>query len=241
MSVHTPEFTMTTINPTVTGATLPTVSQPAAAAPKPAQAQPAQPAQPQTLQVKPNIVDRFLTPGRSQDLANTQANQLDSIRKGIQSGSITEQEGAKLLEQQAQVSRATASATSDGVITSSEAASIRRLQSKAGGDVFQAAHNRDRGAPLDRATTKEQVAQLDKIAQGVRSGSLTGAEANTVLTDQADIAQTVADAQADGELDFIEKQTLGIRQDAASFEIGREKSDKEKAPHASRLSFPVAL
>ncbi|HVG59117.1 MAG TPA: hypothetical protein VNA24_11220, partial [Hyalangium sp.] len=212
------------------------VSQ-SAAAPKPAQAQPAQPQTPEVkpnLQVKPNIVDRFLTPHRSQDLANTQANQLDSIRKGIQNGSITEKEAAKLLGQQAQVSRATASATSDGVITASEAAKIRLLQSKAGADVFQAAHNRQRGAPIDRAVAKEQVAQLGSIAQGVRNGSLTGAEANTVLTDQADIAQTVADAQADGELDFIEKQTLGIRQDAASYEIGQEKRDTEKAPHASR-------
>jgi hypothetical protein len=237
MSFHTPEFTMTTINPTVTGAALPTVSQPSVAAPKPAQAQPALPQTPEVkpnLQVKPNIVDRFLTPQRSQDLANTQANQLDSIRKGIQSGNITQQEAAKLLEQQAHVSRATASATADGVITSAEAASIRRLQSKAGGDVFQAAHNRDRGAPIDRAFAKEQVAQLGNIAQGVRSGSLTGAEANTVLADQADIAQTTADAQADGELDFIEKQMLGIRQDAASEEIRLEKRDNEKAPHASR-------
>jgi hypothetical protein len=127
------------------------------------------------------------------------------------------------------------------VITASEAASIRRLQSKAGGDVFQAAHNRDRGAPLDRAVAKEQAAQLGRIAEGVRSGSLTAAEADTVLTDQSDIAQVAADAQADGEIDFIEKQNLSIRQDAASVEIRLEKRDAEKAPHASRLNFPVAL
>jgi hypothetical protein len=241
MSFHTPEYTMTTINPTVTGASLPTVSQPSPAEPKPAPAQPAQPAQPQTLQVKPNIVDRFQTPQRSQELANTQANQIDSIRKGIQSGSITEQEAAKLLAQQANVSRATASATADGVITASEAANIRRLQSRAGADVFQAAHNRDRAAPLDRAFAKEQAAQLGSIAQGVRNGSLTGAEANTVLTDQADIAQTAAGAQADGEVDFLEKQELDIRQSAASYEIGLEKRDNQKAPHASRLNFPVTF
>jgi hypothetical protein len=232
---------MTTINSSAPSAALPTVSQPSVAAPKPAVAQPAQPAQPQTPQVKPNIADRFLTPQRSQELANTQADQLDSIRKGIQNGSITETEAAKLLEQQGKVSRATASATADGVITAAEAASIRRLQSKAGGDVFQAAHNREHGAPLDRAVAKEQVSQLGRIAQGVRSGSLTGAEADTVITDQADIAQTAADAQADGELDFIEKQTLGIRQDAATVQIRLEKQDKEKAPHASRLNFPVEL
>lgn len=231
---------MTTINPTAAGVSLPTTSQPTVAQPKPL-AQPAQPAQPQPLQVKPNIVDRFQTPQRSQELATTQADQIDSIRKGIQNGSITQQEAGKLLDQQAQVSRATASASADGVITASEAANIRRLQRQAGTDVFQAAHNRDRGAPVDRAFAKEQSAQLNRIADGVRSGSLTGAEADTVLTDQADIARTASDAQADGEVDFIEKQMLDIRQSAASFEIGKEKRDGEKAPHASRLNFPVAL
>lgn len=233
---------MTTINPTAAGVSLPTTSQPTVAQPKPLP-QPLQPAlpQPQPLTVKPGIVDRFQTPHRSQELAHTQAKQLDSIRKGIKNGSITEQEAARLLGQQARVSRATASASADGVITASEAANIRRLQSKAGLDVFQASHNSDRAAPLDRAVAKEQAAQIGSIAQGLRSGSLTGAEANTLLTDQADIAQTVADAQADGEMDFIEQQTLDIRQGAASYEIGLEKRDAEKAPHASRLKFPVTL
>jgi hypothetical protein len=40
-------------------------------------------------------------------------------------------------------------------------------------------------------------------------------------------------------VDFIEQQVVNIRQDAASFEIGLEKRDGEKAPHAKRLNFPV--
>jgi hypothetical protein len=231
---------MTTINPTAAGISFPTTSQPVVAQPKPLP-QPAQPAQPQPLQVKPNFADRFQTPHRSQDLANTQASQIDSIRKGIQNGSITQQEAGRLLDQQAQVSRATASASADGVISASEAAGIRRLQRQASVDVFQATHNRERGTTLDRAVGKEQAAQLNSIAQGVRSGSLTGAEADTVLTDQADIARTVAEAQADGEMDFIDQQTLAIRQGAADYEIRAEKRDTEKAPHGSRLNFPVTL
>ncbi len=226
---------MTTINPAATGVALPLASQPTLAAPKPALPQPAQ------VTVKPNIVDRFQTPHRSQDLANTQAHQIDSIRQGIQNGSITAAEAGRLLDQQAQVSQATASASADGVITAREAAGIRRLQRQAGVDVFKATHNSDRGAPLDRAVTRGQSAQLDRIAQGVRSGSLTGTEADTLLKDQADISRTVGESQADGQLDFIEKQMLGIRQDAASHEIGLLKSNSDKAPHASRLNFPVAL
>ena len=40
-------------------------------------------------------------------------------------------------------------------------------------------------------------------------------------------------------MDFIEKQLVGIRQDAASVEISLDKRNSDKAPHASRLNFPV--
>jgi len=224
---------MTKINSIVAGGCFPTPNQPSLPSPTLPRPEPLPLPTP-----KPGGLDRFLTPARSQQLANTQGNQLDSIQKGLKSGSITEQEATKLLGQQAKIAEATASASADGVITAKEAATLRGLQTKAGLDTFLATHNRDRSAPGD-AVAKEQAAQLGRIAQGVRSGSLTGAEANTLLTDQADIAQTVADAKSDGEVDFIEEQMVNIRQDAASFEIGLEKRDGEKAPHAKRLNFPV--
>ncbi|KFE64665.1 hypothetical protein [Hyalangium minutum] len=189
---------------------------------------------------KPGTLDKFLTPVRSQQLANTQGSQLDTIQKGLKSGALTEKEASKLLSQQAKIAGTTARAGADGVITAKEAANIRRLQTQAGLDAFAATHNRARGTAGD-PTAKAQASQIGQIAQGVRNGSLTGAEANTLLTDQADIAQTVADAKADGEVDFIEEQMVNIRQDAASYEIGKEKLDGEKAPHAKRLNFPVVF
>ncbi|WP_224245818.1 hypothetical protein [Hyalangium gracile] len=189
--------------------------------------------------MKPGALDKFLTPVRSEKIASTQARQLDTIQKGIKSGAVTETEAAKLLAQQAKIAEATSKASADGVISAREALSIQLQQAKAGLDVFLASHNRTQASPRDPAVAKAQASQIGSIAQGIRNGSLTGAEANTVLADQADIAQTVADAQADGEVDFIEQQMVNIRQDAASFEIGLEKGDAEKAPHARRSSFPV--
>jgi hypothetical protein len=228
---------MTKINPSiVAGGSFPSpTTGPASTLPQPTQPKPEP-----LPSVKPGIVDRFLTPVRSQTLANTQARQLDSISAGVQNGSITEKEAAKLLGQQAKISEATANAGADGVITAREAADIRMMQAKAGLDTFLARVN-GQSAPAD-GVAKQQASQLSSIAQGVRSGSITGAEANTLLTDQADISQTSSDAKADGEVDFIEEQMLGIRQDAASFEIGLDKDNTEKAPHASkRLNFPVIL
>jgi tellurite resistance protein len=225
---------MTKINSIVAGGCFPTPS------PQPTLPSPTLP-RPEPLPLpfpKPGVLDKFLTPARSQQLANTQGRQLDSIQQGLKNGSLTEQEASKLLGQQAQIAEATARAGSDGVISAQEAANIRLMQLKAGLDTFLASHNSARGTPGD-AVAKEQAAQIGRIASGVRSGSLTGAEANTLLTDQADIAQTVADARSDGEVDFVEEQMVNIRQDAASFEIGLEKRDGEKAPHAKRLNFPV--
>lgn len=225
---------MTKINSIVAGGCFPTPSQPS----QPTLPSTTLPHLPLPLPPKPNVVDKFLTPVRSQQLANTQGSQLDSIEKGLKNGSLTEQEASKLLGQQAKISEATARAGADGVITAQEASNIRRLQSQAGFDTFLATHNKAHGTAGD-ATAKTQAAQIGRIADGVRSGSLTGAEANTLISDQADIAQTAGEAKADGEVDFIEEQLLNIRQDAASYEIGKEKRDGEKAPHAKRLNFPV--
>ena len=188
---------------------------------------------------KPVSLDKFLTPGRSEKLAGTQANQLETIQKGVKSGAVTEQEATKLLAEQAKIAAATSTASADGVITAQEAASIRLQQAKAGLDLFLASHNGAHAKPSDRAVTNKQATQIGQIAQGVRSGSLTGEEASNLLTGQSDIAQSAAEAQSDGEVDFIEKQTLNILQDAATFGISQEKHDTEKAPHAGRIHFPV--
>ncbi len=232
---------MTKITSSTAGITLPSVTtSPSLTKPTLPRPEPLPLPRPEPLPLpKPGSLDKFLTPVRSQKLADTQARQLDTLQKGVKSGAITEQEASKLLAEQAKVAEATSHAAADGVITAKEAAGIRRLQAKAGFDTFLASHNGAHSAPQDPAVAQQQAAQINSIAQGVRSGSLTGAEANTLLTDQADIAQTVADAQADGNVDFIEKQMVGIRQDAASFEISQDKTNSEKAPHAKRLNFPV--
>lgn len=226
---------MTKISSPVAGGTLPSqsASQPT---PKPEVLRP----EPRPLPPpRPGSLDKFLTPARSERIADTQAGQLDSIRKGVVNGSVTEKEAAKLLNQQAKIAEATSRATADGVLTAKEAADIRRLQTQASLSVFTASHNSAHAKPSDPAVAKAQAAQIGSIAQGVRSGSLTGAEANTLLKDQAEIATDVAAAQADGEVDFVEQQAVNIRQDAASFGISQEKRDGEKAPHAKRLHFPV--
>jgi tellurite resistance protein len=227
---------MTKINSTVAGGTLPSQSaSPSLPSPKPTLPRP----EPLPLPLPRPSLDKFLTSSRSEKVATTQAQQLDSIRKGVVNGSVTEKEASKLLGQQAQIAEATSSATADGVITAKEAASLRGLQAQAGLSVFAASHNATHATPSNPGIAKEQAAQIGRIAQGVRSGSLTGAEANTLLKDQSEIAQEVVSAQSDGELDFIEQQSVDIRQQAASFEIGKEKGDAEKAPHAKRLQFPV--
>jgi hypothetical protein len=228
---------MTSITSKPAGSTLPTLTT-SPSLPKPTLPHPEPLPLPLPLP-KPGSFDKFLTPARSEKIAGTQASQLETIQKGVKSGAVTEQEAAKLLTEQAKIAEATSRAGADGVITAKEAAGIKLLQAKAGLDVFLASHNGAHSAPADPAVAKAQASQIDRIAQGVRSGSLTGAEASTLLTDQADIATTVADAQSDGDVDFIEKQLVGIRQDAASFEIKKEKTDGEKAPHAKRLHFPV--
>jgi CRISPR/Cas system-associated endoribonuclease Cas2 len=173
---------------------------------------------------------------RSAQVANAQASQLEQIQRGVQDGTISPQEATKLLEQQAKIAETVKAAQADGFMSSSERAAISLQQLMAGLSVSKAAntaevdHLKARNQPLDRA----QADQIGSIAQGIRSGSLTGGESSALLTGQANISRSVADAQADGSVSFPEVLKIEGQQHSAGQAIQSEKGDLEKAAHARR-------
>lgn len=71
-----------------------------------------------------------------------------------------------------------------------------------------------------------QHRQVDRIEQGVASGSLTARETARLSAQQASIARQEARMRADGPgLTRHERRTLEQRQDAASRDIRRQKTD----------------
>jgi CRISPR/Cas system-associated endoribonuclease Cas2 len=173
---------------------------------------------------------------RSAEVANAQAGQLEQIQRGVQNGTISQQEATKLLEQQAKIAESIKAAQADGSISDSERANIRRQQMMAGFGVSQAANSYefDHLFSRDSNLSQRQAEQIGSIAQGIRSGSLTGGEASSLLTGQADIARSLDQAQADGHVNFGEMVNTYFKQESAGQKIDSEKGDLEKAAHARR-------
>ncbi|HEX8704142.1 MAG TPA: hypothetical protein VF815_35245 [Myxococcaceae bacterium] len=197
---------------------------------------------PSPFPTPPSIKDRLLTRDRSAALADRQADQLEDIQQGVRNGTVSQDEAEQLLKQQAKVSDATARATSDGVITQAEAAQIRRLQAQADNSIFEATTSREfRPSVQDPALTERQAQQIATIAEGVRNGTLTGAEARTLLREQVGIAQSIDRAQDGFGNDPWANIEVMLRQWMAGNNIQREKSDFQQAPHGRRINFPINI
>jgi CRISPR/Cas system-associated endoribonuclease Cas2 len=176
-----------------------------------------------------------MTQKRSAQMANTQGQQLDRIQQGVANGTVSEKEAAQLLDQQARIAKEIARSQSDGVVTSEEQAKIRMLQMGASLGIHQATSSRELSSfGRDRATTQAQAQQVGQIADGIRSGDLTGREASVLLRNQANLSRDMVNARADGKIDISERMSLSLNQWQAGRDIQRESSDFEKAPHARK-------
>ncbi|HEX8818357.1 MAG TPA: hypothetical protein VF794_00405 [Archangium sp.] len=182
----------------------------------------------------PGGLKELINQKRSAELSNSQANQLEQIKRGVENGTISPQEATRLLEQQAKIADTLKAAQADGFISAQERAAIKRQQFVAGFSVSKASNSFELGSLLsrDRAATQAQAAQIGSLAQGIRSGDLSSPEASSLLKEQANIARTMANAQSDGRVSISEKMHLSILQESAGRDIRIEKGDLEKAPHA---------
>lgn len=84
----------------------------------------------------------------------------------------------------------------------------------------------------DPRVNGHQVRQHERIAQGVKSGELTHAEAKDLRGDQKSIRQEEKAFKSDGKLTKDERQELHQDQSAASKEIYAEKHDAQERPKA---------
>jgi hypothetical protein len=176
---------------------------------------------------------------RSAAVANTQANQLEQIQRGVENGTISQDEAAGLLKQQAAIAETVKRAQADGFISRSERAAIQRQQFQAGFGIHEARSSFEFESLFqDQDVAHAQAQQIGSIAEGIRSGDLSSREASSLLRGQADIAREVAEAQDDFHMDPFEKLGTALRLAEAAYDIHREKRDFEKAPHG-RNRFPV--
>src|SRR4051812_39718033 len=111
------------------------------------------------------------------------AKQEQRIENGLQNGTITPREDAKLQRDEAKVDRLQARELRDGSLSASDKARLDAAQNHASRDIATATHNgvdaNPRSASSRRAQAQAQrnIKQQSRIAAGVKDGSLTRHEA----------------------------------------------------------------
>lgn len=85
----------------------------------------------------------------------------------------------------------------------------------------------------DPRVNRVEHSQHKRIAQGVKSGELTHAEAKDLRSDQKGIHQEEKTFKSDGKISKDERQELHQDQTAANKEIYQEKHDGQERPKAN--------
>jgi hypothetical protein len=141
-------------------------------------------------------------------------NQQQRIENGLQSGSITTRENAELQRDEAHVDHLQAKDLKNGPMTGAEKARLTAAQNKASRDITAAKTNGIHGNPLSassqraQADTQRTIDQQQRIANGVRSGSLTNREASSLERGQSHVDTREARAGANGHVSAGEQRRI---------------------------------
>jgi hypothetical protein len=155
-------------------------------------------------------------------------NQQDRIAQGVKSGQLTAGETKNLEGREANLNREIhADRTANGgKLTSAERQQINNQQNNLSKSIYADKHNAAAQNYKGQVGARQEN-QQDRIAQGIKSGSLSPAEAARAENRQQGINQQIhADRSANGgKLTAAERTQINKQQNAASRQIHREKHD----------------
>jgi hypothetical protein len=162
------------------------------------------------------------------------ANQQQRIEQGLQSGSLSTGEAAKLEKGETKVERMEANANKDGNLSTAEKARIQKAQNKESAAIARAKTNDRTGNPNSASSQRMQadvqrnVNQQNRIEQGVKSGALTTHETAKLEHGQAHVTAAEAHAGADGHVGAAEQKAVQAKENRQSKRVFKEKHDAQK-------------
>lgn len=167
---------------------------------------------------------------RDPGVNHRQHDQQQRIQQGTKSGELTRGETRRLQAEQRHIRNEERTYKADGHLTRSERADLHRDQNRASRDIYRQKHDAQQRPPAavrDPGVNGRQHNQHHRMAQGVRSGSLTRDEAQGLRTEQRSIRQEERQYKSDGTLTRDERRDLHQDLNAASRNIYVEKHDAE--------------
>lgn len=156
-------------------------------------------------------------------------NQQDRIAQGVNSGQLTAEETKTLENREAGLNAETRRMRSqdDGHLTTADRARLNRQQNRLSGQIYQDKHNAaDQDYGKGRIGQRDEN-QQDRIAQGIKNGTLSPSEAARLERQQQNTNRTVnAERKANGgKLTQNERNAVNRRQNRTSGSIYRTKHD----------------
>lgn len=180
----------------------------------PAFAQTSQPAQNDPNQPAPTVHQR-------------RENQQDRIANGVGSGQLTAGETKNLEGREANLNREIRDdrAANGGKLTQQERQQVNRQQNHLSHSIYQDKHNGNVAHYGNNEVGQRRENQQDRIANGIRNGSMNAGEAARAENRQQGINQQIhADRQANGgRLTGQQRHQINREQNGASRQIYREK------------------
>lgn len=157
-------------------------------------------------------------------------NQQQRIGEGVENGSLTSGEAAKIEHKEARLNTEEKAMKADGTLSAQERAKLQHQQN----NLSQQIYNQKHDAQAQNLNPKSEVGQRQlnqqqRIGQGIENGSLNAREATRLETRQAGVNKEVAGMrQANGgTLTPQEKHLVNHQQNKNSKAIYRQKHDAQ--------------
>jgi hypothetical protein len=162
------------------------------------------------------------------------ADQQQRIGNGVQSGQLTAGETKNLESREANVNREVRDdrAANGGRLTAQEHKQINRQQNNLSRSIYNDKHNTAQAHYGNNEVGQRRENQQDRIANGIKNGSMTAGEAARTENREQGINQQIhADRAANGgRLTGQEKRQVNRQQNGASRQIYRQKHNAAHAP-----------
>jgi len=171
------------------------------------------------------------------------ARQSARIKKGADDGSLTKGETGRLVREQKRIREMNKDINADGEVTAFERKKMIGAQNAASAKIAAQSNDNDTAATAgkrnwkvwDPGVNQRQRNQAGRIAQGIKTGSLTKDEAQSLISQEKDLAALEKNLKSDGTLTKEERQQLHTQLNSLSKLIYSEKHDDEKGPSLNKV------
>jgi hypothetical protein len=189
----------------------------------------------QQNQPSPQPTAQSNTAPREGSVPDRKQDQQQRIANGVQSGQLTAGETKRLETREANVNKEirTDRSANGGRLTQQERQQVNRQQNNMSRSIYADKHNAAQAHFGNNEVGQRRENQQDRIANGIKNGSMTAGEAARTEGREQRINRSVASDRAanGGRLTAQERRNINRRQNGASRQIYRQ---KHNGAHAQR-------